>query len=186
KLSAGKLSESIPGKFGGAAASAIIGGTASTLSGGKFANGALSGAFGYLFNQCGSGCELTRRIEEEYTIDDYGCIHGGSLTVCVGPGAIRQVGSKLLFATKKGLTTPNKYFGSKTYKEAEKALTDKFGPPRGGGKFNKSFFNEKTGRTYNLHKDPSHRGGKGHIDIRKRDLPSNYYKDRPFYLKEGG
>ncbi|WP_419628277.1 hypothetical protein, partial [Thiolapillus sp.] len=39
----------IPGKFGGAAASAIIGGTASTLSGGKFANGALSGAFGYLF-----------------------------------------------------------------------------------------------------------------------------------------
>ncbi|WP_419590364.1 hypothetical protein, partial [Thiolapillus sp.] len=41
----------IPGKFGGAAASAIIGGTASTLSGGKFANGALSGAFGYLFNQ---------------------------------------------------------------------------------------------------------------------------------------
>ncbi|WP_419588955.1 hypothetical protein, partial [Thiolapillus sp.] len=49
KLSAGKLSESIPGKFGGAAASAIIGGTASTLSGGKFANGALSGAFGYLF-----------------------------------------------------------------------------------------------------------------------------------------
>ena len=139
-----------------------------------------------MFNQCGSGCELTRRIEEEYTIDDYGCIHGGSLTVCVGPGAIRQVGSKLLFATKKGLTTPNKYFGSKTYKEAEKALTDKFGPPRGGGKFNKSFFNEKTGRTYNLHKDPSHRGGKGHIDIRKRDLPSNYYKDRPFYLKEGG
>ncbi len=66
-------------------------------------------------------------------------------------------------APKKGLTTPNKYFGSKTYKEAEKALTDKFGPPRGGGKFNKSFFNEKTGRTYNLHKDPSHRGGKGHI-----------------------
>ncbi|WP_294031886.1 hypothetical protein [Thiolapillus sp.] len=51
KLSAGKLSESIPGKFGGAAASAIIGGTASTLSGGKFANGALSGAFGYLYNQ---------------------------------------------------------------------------------------------------------------------------------------
>uniref|UniRef100_UPI002738D58E hypothetical protein n=7 Tax=Thiolapillus sp. TaxID=2017437 RepID=UPI002738D58E len=45
--------ESIPGKFGGAAASAIIGGTASTLSGGKFANGALSGAFGYLYNQMG-------------------------------------------------------------------------------------------------------------------------------------
>jgi hypothetical protein len=80
--------------------------------------------------------------------------------------------------TKKGLTTPNKYFGSKTYKEAEKALTNKFGAPRGGGKNNKSFFNEKTKRTYNLHKDPSHRGGKGHIDVRKRDLPTNYYKNQ--------
>ncbi|WP_305801778.1 hypothetical protein, partial [Thiolapillus sp.] len=51
KLSAGTLSKNFSDPFTGAAASAIIGGTASTLSGGKFANGALSGAFGYLFNQ---------------------------------------------------------------------------------------------------------------------------------------
>jgi len=68
----------------------------------------------------------------------------------------------------------------------EKALTDKFGSPKGGGKYNKSFYNEKTKRTFNLHKDPTHRGGKGHIDIRKRGLPTNHYKDRPFFLKEGG
>ena len=84
----------------------------------------------------------------------------------------------------KGLQTPEKYFGNKTYKEAEEALTKKFGPPRGGGKNNKSFYNEKTKRTYNLHQDPTHRGGKPHIDVRKRDLPTDYYKDRPFFLKE--
>ncbi|WP_419618209.1 hypothetical protein, partial [Thiolapillus sp.] len=55
KLSAGTLSKNFSDPFTGAAASAIIGGTASTLSGGKFANGALSGAFGYLFNQLGNG-----------------------------------------------------------------------------------------------------------------------------------
>ena len=71
KLSAGKLSESIPGKFGGAAASAIIGGTASTLSGGKFANGALSGAFGYLFNQCGDGGCFTT-AEERNVLEQEG------------------------------------------------------------------------------------------------------------------
>ena len=83
-----------------------------------------------------------------------------------------------------GLTTPNKYFGNKTYEEAEKALTKKFGKPRGGGPDNKSFFDKATGRTYNLHRSPSHRGGRPHIDIKKRGLSNNYYKDRPFFLKE--
>ncbi|WP_294043161.1 hypothetical protein, partial [Thiolapillus sp.] len=73
KLSAGKLSESIPGKFGGAAASAIIGGTASTLSGGKFANGALSGAFGYLFNQ------WAHSYSQQY--DCIGTCHGNADTL---------------------------------------------------------------------------------------------------------
>jgi len=48
---------------------------------------------------------------------------------------------------------------------------------------NKSFYNNKTKRTYNLHADPAHREGKPHIDIRKRDLPTDYYKDKPFFLK---
>ncbi len=34
---------------------AVIGGTASVIGGGKFANGALTTAFGYLFNQAASG-----------------------------------------------------------------------------------------------------------------------------------
>lgn len=38
------------GPVGGAMASAVIGGTASMLGGGKFQNGAMTGAFGYLFN----------------------------------------------------------------------------------------------------------------------------------------
>jgi RHS repeat-associated protein len=43
----------------GTAVSASIGGAASVIGGGKFANGALTGAFGYLFNACGAdpnGC----------------------------------------------------------------------------------------------------------------------------------
>lgn len=85
----------------------------------------------------------------------------------------------------KGLTTPKRHFENKTYKEAEKALNKKFGPPKGSGKFNKSFFNERTKRTFNLHQDPAHRGGKPHIDIRKRGLPTDHYKNKPFFLKEG-
>jgi hypothetical protein len=38
------------GLEGGTIASAIIGGTASALGGGRFANGAVTGAFGYLYN----------------------------------------------------------------------------------------------------------------------------------------
>jgi hypothetical protein len=35
-------------------ANAVLGGAASVAGGGKFANGAITGAFGYLFNKCGS------------------------------------------------------------------------------------------------------------------------------------
>lgn len=38
------------GPVGGTVASAVIGGTASVIGGGKFENGAVTGAFGYLFN----------------------------------------------------------------------------------------------------------------------------------------
>jgi RHS repeat-associated protein len=40
--------------IGGTLVSAVIGGTASKISGGKFANGANTGAFQYLFNQAGT------------------------------------------------------------------------------------------------------------------------------------
>ena len=61
-------------------------------------------------------------------------------------------------------------------------MTKKFGLPKGSGSYNKSFYNSKTGRTFNLHWDPSHRGGRPHIDIRKRGLDKDYYKNRPFFL----
>ena len=43
--------------FGGAILSAVLGGTASAISGGKFANGAQTGAFQFLFNQVASSAE---------------------------------------------------------------------------------------------------------------------------------
>ena len=43
----------VDGMVGNVVARSIIGGTASVLGGGKFANGAMTGAFGYLFN-CGA------------------------------------------------------------------------------------------------------------------------------------
>ena len=41
--------------FYGVVTASVIGGTASVLGGGKFANGAVTGAFGYLFNQMAHG-----------------------------------------------------------------------------------------------------------------------------------
>lgn len=42
-------------------ACSVVGGTAGVLGGGKFENGAVTAAFGYLFNECvypGGGCSL--------------------------------------------------------------------------------------------------------------------------------
>ncbi len=50
KLTAGRIQENISNKYGGAAASVMIGGTASVIAGGKFANGAVSSAFAHLFS----------------------------------------------------------------------------------------------------------------------------------------
>lgn len=44
------------GSLGGFVASVVAGGTVSVIGGGKFANGALTAAFGYLFNQASRGC----------------------------------------------------------------------------------------------------------------------------------
>jgi len=60
-------------------------------------------------------------------------------------------------------------------------LISKFGMPKGQGKFNKSFYNIKTKRSFNLHWDPRHKNGLPHIDIRKR----GYYYDKYYYLKGG-
>ena len=56
------------------AASAAIGGTASALSGGSFANGAQTGAFQHLFNHVATGRQeaATRSIEIMYSNEDEG------------------------------------------------------------------------------------------------------------------
>jgi len=68
------------------------------------------------------------------------------------------------------LNTPKKYFSSKTYQEVEKALTKKFGSPRNPKRHqqlgNKSFFNLKTERSFNVHTDPAH--GPPHVDVKPR------------------
>ena len=53
-----------------AAASAMIGGTASVIAGGKFANGALSGAFGYLYNQQGRSARAAKLREARLANED--------------------------------------------------------------------------------------------------------------------
>ena len=86
--------------------------------------------------------------------------------------------------SKFSAITPENFFGNKTYSEMKALLTKKFGPPRGVGPYNESFYNSRTGRTYNLHQDPLHRKGKPHIDIRKRGLGTEHYRDKPFFLLE--
>lgn len=91
--------------------------------------------------------------------------------------SIRKVASnvkKLLRSVKnaseKGLKSPKKYFKGKTKAEIETIFEKKYGPPRGQGLNNKSYYNPKTKRTFNVHQDPLHRGGKPHIDVRRRGL----------------
>ncbi|MBI5438498.1 MAG: hypothetical protein HY936_06070, partial [Nitrosomonadales bacterium] len=49
------------GPIGDGVARMVVGGTASVIGGGKFENGALTAAYGYLFNKCGhNGCWTTK------------------------------------------------------------------------------------------------------------------------------
>ena len=54
--------------------------------------------------------------------------------------------------------------------EAANALENKLGPPRNSPEHqalgNKSYFNEKTGTSYNVHTDPNH--GPPHVDVKVR------------------
>ena len=68
----------------------------------------------------------------------------------------------------QGLTTPNKFFGSKTKAQAEAALEAKFGPPRSTRPHAKTYYNPKTKRSFNVHQEPGHQGGRPHVDVRKR------------------
>jgi hypothetical protein len=62
---------------GGAVASAVVGGTASVAGGGKFANGALTAAFGYLFNAAGHSLTGVSCNIEPQECDEENILEGG-------------------------------------------------------------------------------------------------------------
>lgn len=53
------------GDFGRTIVHAVVGGTASALGGGKFSNGAIAGAYSYLFNELSQRVGLGRAIHEK-------------------------------------------------------------------------------------------------------------------------
>ncbi|WP_309386024.1 hypothetical protein [Cerasicoccus frondis] len=55
-------------------AASMVGGTASVIAGGKFANGAYSAAFGYLFDQVASGRAQKVQRPEFYTFNEDGLL----------------------------------------------------------------------------------------------------------------
>jgi hypothetical protein len=54
----------LQGDFAKGVASTVAGGVGSVIAGGKFENGAVTGAFGYLFNYCSSGGKCTTAFEQ--------------------------------------------------------------------------------------------------------------------------
>ena len=77
-------------------------------------------------------------------------------------------GFKSLFAAKmgKGLMTPGKFFGSVSQKQAQKLLATKYGQPVFKNQFKKSFYNNRTRRSFTIHNEPGH--GLPHVDINTR------------------
>lgn len=76
----------------GLAESAIIGGTASAIGGGKFSNGAITAGFGYLYNHCGDvegGCWSALKDAASMTYD--WATGGGSNYRVFGPGSIQVI-----------------------------------------------------------------------------------------------
>jgi hypothetical protein len=71
---------------------AVVGGTAAELGGGKFANGAQTGAFSYLFNHCahvGGGCWAALKDAASMTYD--WASGSGASTRVFGPGSIQVI-----------------------------------------------------------------------------------------------
>ena len=77
----------------------------------------------------------------------------------------------------KGLITPIKFFSRISKANLEKLLTRKFGTPKSIRKFEKTWYNQKTCISYNLHHEPGHQGDKPHVDIKARK-----WKEKNIYL----
>lgn len=79
-------------------------------------------------------------------------------------------------APNKGLVTPKRYFESKTRSQVETALENKYGSPRSVRPEGMTYYNPKSGRSFNVHEEAGHMGGKPHVDIRRRgNAPERKY-----------
>jgi RHS repeat-associated protein len=142
--------------------------TAHFVTGQGFNGSAVAGALVDGYNGEGGGVGHAL-LEDANTAFDAlgaaGAIKGAA--ALVGRVAVEQAvkeGAEL--GAKKGLTTPGRFFGNKTAKEASDALGKKLGPARSSRPGADTFHNPKTGRSYNVHTDPKH--GPPHVDIRTR------------------
>ncbi len=118
-------------------------------------------------------------IDRQWIVDNvFTSAVGFGSTPVIGKGFFAGLGK--LLGKRYGLISPTSFFGNLTYKQAGKLLTKKFGVPRGSGPYNRAFFDPRTKRTFNLHRDPAHRGGMPHVDIRRRgSKKTNVYFLKP-------
>ncbi len=114
-----------------------------------------------------------------------GLVGGAGSLVKAGLSGLRallKTGAKRIVSGARGksLISPKKYFGGKTKKQVEAALEKKYGAPNSVRAHAKTYYNPKTKRSFNVHQEPGHRGGKPHVDIRRR----GDYPERKFDLLE--
>ena len=167
------------------AIAAVAGGTASVLAGGKFANGAITGAFAQLYNA--EGLLGTQSGQDERAFEarteagglsspDYSFLMAasgaGALIECwqaecgIGGWAWAAAGAIPAGKFSRGLGG-NPFFG-KTANEIAEMLTNKGFVPKGTNPLNGqgTFLNPRTGRSYHL--DLNHQPPKGpHVGINR-------------------
>ncbi len=97
----------IQSDLGRGVAAVVAGGVGSVIAGGKFENGAVTAAYGYLFNELlhqGDRREAMRRAgykdggstfqaDMDYAAETGGCMRTAGPDICIGPGAIKGVGN---------------------------------------------------------------------------------------------
>ena len=160
-------------------ASATLGGIGSKITGGKFSDGAVTGSFSRLFNDEIPHSDLETG-EAKSTMTTANIVE-----FAVGAASGTHVAGKLYTWMKKlryRLVTPNRYFSRKSKAQVERAMESKFGPPRSIRPTAKTFRNERTKTSYNVHHDPAHMGGKPHVDVRNRHRKPRI--DKQFTLKD--
>jgi hypothetical protein len=109
-------------RFVGTSVSALVGGTAAALGGGKFANGAVTAAFGYLFNWSGDGGPYSRADlmgmglssnEQNAFLEGQqnGMLLGAAVGVPIvaGGAAAVELGAGALSVEAGGILNPNIY-----------------------------------------------------------------------------